>query len=147
MRAFSTVVFVLVLAFGAFAQSGIASQQPTGPAQNLKAPTATALDQPYYQLDVAELLQRATELAGRRVTLTAEVVSLNARRQTIDLFDEASHKLIAVSIAQLPRGQRKALHNEPVNRVTVFGKVERRNGQLLLEAEQLMPVVITLAQR
>jgi hypothetical protein len=142
MRAFSTVVFVLVLAFGAFAQSGIAPQQPTGPAQN-----ATALDQHYYQLDVAELLQRATELAGRRVTLTAEVVSLNARRQTIDLYDDASHKLIAVSIAQLPRGQRKALHNEPVNRVTVFGRVTRNNGQLLLEAEQVMPVVITLAKR
>ena len=146
MRAFSTVVFVLVLAIGAFAQSGIAPQQPTGPAQ-----TATALDQNYYQLDVAELLQRATELEGRRVTLTAEVVSLNARRQTIDLFDEASHKLIAVSIAQLPRGQRKALHNEPVNRVTVYGRIvrnnERGNGQLLLEAEQLMPVVITLAKK
>ena len=142
MRAFSTVVFVLVLAFGAFAQSGIAPQQPTGPAQ-----TATALDQPYYQLDVAELLQRVTSLEGRRVTLTAEVVSLNARRQTIDLYDEASHKLIAVSIAQLSRAQRKVLLNEPVNRVTIYGRIERRNGQLLLEAEQLMPVVIALAQR
>lgn len=142
MRAFSTVVFVLVLAFGAFAQSGIAPQQPTGQTQ-----AATALDQHYYQLDVAELLQRATELEGRRVTLTAEIVSLNARRQTIDLYDDASHKFIAVSIAQLPRGQRKTLHNEPVNRVTVFGRVERRNGQLLLEAEQLMPVVITLAKK
>ncbi len=147
MRAFSTVVFVLVLAFGAFAQSGIAPQQPMGPAQNLNAQTATALDQSYYQLDVAELLQRATSLEGRRVTLTAEIVSLNARRQTIDLYDDASHKFIAVSIAQLPRNQRKTLHNEPVNRVTVFGRITRNNGQLLLEAEQLMPVVITLAKR
>ena len=80
MRAFSTVVFVLVLAFGAFAQSGIASQQPTGAAQS-----ATALIQQYYQLDVAELLRRAPELEGRRVTLTAKIVSVNARRQTIDL--------------------------------------------------------------
>ena len=142
MRAFSTVVFVLVLAFGAFAQSGIAPQQPTGPTQ-----TATALDQSYYQLDVAELLRRATELEGRRVTLTAEIVSLNARRQTIDLYDDASHKLIAVSIANLSRAQRKGLLNQPVNRVTIYGRIERRNGQLLLEAEQLMPVVITLAKR
>jgi hypothetical protein len=142
MRAFSTVVFVFVLAIGAFAQSGVAPKSQSPVAQD-----ANALNQNYIQLDAAELLQRAGELEGRRVTLTAEIVSLNARRQTIDLYDEASHKMLAVSIAQLSRSQRKVLMNEPVNRVTVYGRVERRNGQLLLEAEQLMPVVITLAKR
>ena len=101
----------------------------------------------YFQLDIAELIQRAAELEGRRVTLTAQVVSLNARRQMIDLYDDASHKLIAVSVAQLSRAQRKTLMNEPLNRVTVYGHVARRDGQLLLEVEQLMPVVMTLAKR
>ena len=142
MRAFSTVVFVFVLALGAFAQSGVAPQNPSVVAQN-----PSAVSPNYFQLDIAGLLQRATELEGRRVTLTAEVVSLNARRQTIDLYDEASHKSVTVSIAPLSRAQRKQLLNEPINRVTVYGQVLRRLGVLLLEAEQLMPVVITLAQR
>jgi hypothetical protein len=142
MRAFSTVVFVFALALGAFAQAGATPQNPASATANAETLTTN-----YLQLDVAELLQRAAALEGRRVTLTAEVVSINARRQTIDLFDEASHKLIAVSIANLSRSQRKALLNEPVNRVAVYGKVERRHGQLMLEAEQLMPVIITLARR
>ncbi|NOT63876.1 MAG: hypothetical protein HOP19_26985 [Acidobacteria bacterium] len=141
MRAFSTVVCLFVLALSAHAQTGATAQNPTTP---------ESLSSTYYQTDVAELLQRATALEGRRVTLTAEVVSLNARRQTIELFDEASHKFIVVSIANLSRSQRKVLLNEPVNRVTVYGKVVRNNpwgnGQMLLEAEQLMPVVITLAK-
>ena len=142
MRAFSTVVFVLMLALGVFAQSGVAPQN-----QAVTAPDANAVSPNYLQLDVAELIQRAAALEGRRVTLTAEVVSLNARLQMIDLFDEASHKSVTVSIANLSRSQRKVLLNEAINRVTVYGRVERRNGQLVLEAEQLMPVVITLAQR
>jgi hypothetical protein len=143
MRAFTTVVCLFVLALGAYAQTGATAQNPT----TVDSTRPESLSSTYYQTDVAELLQRATELEGRRVTLTAEVISLNARRQTIELFDEAARKFIAVSIANLSRSQRKVLLNEPVNRVTVFGKIERRHGQLLLEAEQLMPVVITLAKR
>lgn len=141
MRAFSTLVFVLVLAFGAHAQTSATPQNQTSTTPNAETLTAN-----YLQLDVAELIQRAAVLAGRRITLTADIVSLDARRQMIELFDDASHKLIAVSIANLSRAQRRILLNERVNRVTVYGKVERRNGQIVLEVEQLMPVIITLAE-
>ena len=101
----------------------------------------------YVQVDAAELLRRPAEYQGRRVTLTAEVVAVNARSAALDLYDQRSRTLISVSLADLPKTQRRQLVAEPVYRVAVYGLAEMRNGRLVLQAEQVLPVELTLASR
>jgi hypothetical protein len=101
----------------------------------------------YVQVEAAQLLQRPTTYQGRRVALTAEVVSLNARRRSLDLYDQQTRALIGVSLVELPKSQRRLLAAEPVSHVTVYGLAEMQNGRVVLKAEQVMPVEMSAALR
>jgi hypothetical protein len=101
----------------------------------------------YVQVEAAALVSRPANFQGRRVTLTAEVISINARQRALDLFDAYSRSTIGVSIAELPKTQRRQLMAEPVRHVTVYGLVELQNGRPVLKAEQVMPVEIVMVQR
>jgi hypothetical protein len=101
----------------------------------------------YVQVGAAQLLQRPTTYHGRRVALTAEVVSVNARRRSLDLYDQHTRALIGVSLADLPKAQRRQLAAEPIYHVTVYGLAEMQNGRMVLRAEQVMPVEMSQVLR
>lgn len=132
--------FVCVLGASAFGQTVAVDAQRT-------AHTAPAKQLNYVQVDAAQLLQRPTAYQGRRVALTAEVVSVNARRRALDLYDSHTRALIGVSLRELPKTQRRQLVAEPVYHVTVYGLALLENGRMVLKAEQVMPVELSLVSR
>lgn len=134
MSVVRSLVLVCGLAALALGQS-VASSAPPKPQMN------------YVQVAAATLLKRPADFRGQRVTLTAEVVSINARRRGLDLYDAQSRATIGVSIADLPKTQRRQLVAEPVRHVAVYGLVELQNGRPVLRAEQVLPVELTLAER
>ena len=87
------------------------------------------------------------ELEGRRVTVTADIFSVNADARTLNVFDTHSKTLVGVSLAQLSKSQRQALIAEPVVRVSVFGRVELKNGRAVIKADQVMPLANLVAQK
>jgi hypothetical protein len=99
------------------------------------------------QVYVGELLRHPTEFQGRRVTLTAAVVSVNARQHSLEVYDQHSRAQIGVSLTDVSKTQRRRLVVDPVHQVAVFGRVEMQNGRPLLKAEQVKPVEQTLARR
>ena len=129
-----SLVLVLALAVLAFGQTGTRPEQPK-PQVN------------YAQVEAAALVNRPADFRGRRVTLTAEVISINAQQRALDLYDAQSRATIGVSLAEVPKAQRRQLVTEPVRHVTVYGLVELQNGRPVLKAEQVMPVELTLAER
>lgn len=133
-------LFVCVLAAAAFGQTVTVGAERTARTESVKQLN-------YVQVDAAQLLQRPAVYQGRRVALTAEVVSLNARRQSLDLYDQKTRAMIGVSLTELPKTQRRQLVARPVYHVTVYGLVEMQNGRLVLKAEQLMPVELALVSR
>ncbi len=134
------LVFVCLLAAAAFGQT------VAGEAGHTARP-AQPKQLNYVQVDAAELLQRPAAYRGRRITLTAEVVSVNARSHSLNLYDQRTRALIGVSLAELPKTQRRQLIAEPVYHVTVYGVAEMQEGRLVLKAEQVMPVVLTQVSR
>lgn len=107
---------------------------------------ATAKNE-YARIDLKEFSARPAEFQGRRVTLNAEVVSVDADYQSLDVFDQASRTLIIVSLAGLPAKQRRALVTDPVTRVAVYGRIEMRKGRALLKAEKIEVIALpALAQ-
>ncbi|MBI1763688.1 MAG: hypothetical protein HYR56_19860 [Acidobacteria bacterium] len=101
----------------------------------------------YVQVEAAQLLQRPAAYRGRRVVLTAEVVSVNARRAALAVYDARTHALIGVSLTELSKTQRRQLIAEPVYHVTIYGLAEMQEGRLVLKAEQVMPVEMTQVVR
>jgi hypothetical protein len=139
VRSFLLVSALVMLALG---------QTGTGVAQSQKRsmPEKPA-NQNYVQVHVAELLQHPAEYEGRRVTVTAEVISVNARRRSLNVYDSHSRAQLGVSLAEVTKSQRRRLVAEPVRQVAVFGLFEIQDGKMLLKAEQVMPVALTLAKR
>ena len=87
------------------------------------------------------------EYQGRRVTVTAEIVSLNAQNRSLNVYDQHSRAQIGVSLEEVSKTQRRRIVTDPVHQVAVFGRVEMQNGQPVLKAEQVMPLEMTLAER
>ena len=136
-----SLVFVCVLA-------GLAVGQTVAGGAGRAARTAQPKPQVnYVQVEAAALVKRPADFRGRRVTLTAEVISINARQRALDLYDARSRATIGVSLAELPKTQRRRLVAAPVRQVAVYGLVELQNGRPILKAEQVMPVEIALAER
>jgi len=129
-----SLVLVCALAVLAFAQTGARPEQPKSQVN-------------YAQVEAAALVNRPADFQGRRVTLTAEVISINAQQRALDLYDAQSRVTIGVSLAELPKAQRRQLVAEAVRYVAVFGLVEVQNGRAVLKAEQMMPVELTLVER
>lgn len=126
----------------------VLSPSAVGARQRPLRPVPVKQDEtPYVQIFVAEVLQHPNDFQGRRVTVTAEVVSVNARHESLDVYDQHSRAQIGVSLAELSKNQRRRLVAEPVRRVTVYGRVEMSEGRPQLRAEQVMPVEMVLAER
>ena len=101
-------------------------------------------DNAYAQIDLKEVASRSAELEGRRVAITAEIVSVSADARTLNVFDNDSKTLVGVSLAQLSKTQRQTLVNGPVHRVSVYGRVEVKNGKAIIKADQVMPLATNL---
>ncbi|MGH9800463.1 MAG: hypothetical protein ACRD82_08880 [Blastocatellia bacterium] len=98
----------------------------------------------YAPIELKEIAKRATELEGRRVAVTAEIVSVNADGRALVVFDNDSKTLASVSLTQLAKSQRQALIANPIHRVSVYGRVELKNGRAIIKADQVMPLTTNL---
>jgi len=74
---------------------------------------------------------------GRLVEVTAEVVSVSVDAKTLRLYDAQSKALIGVSLTQLLMEERRALILNPVNRLSVYGRAEVKNGRLMIDAHRV----------
>lgn len=106
-----------------------------------------AADNGYVQVELKNIAGRASELEGRRVAVTADIVSVNADFRSMKVFDNASKTYVSVSLEQLSKSRRQALMNEPVLRVSVFGRVEVKNNHTVIKADQVMPMATNLVAR
>jgi hypothetical protein len=97
-------------------------------------------DKDFSQVDLRDFVTRPADYLGRRVTLTADVISVSADYQAIDVFDAPSRALIGVSLSQLPRQMRQTLVNEPVRRVSIYGRIEMKRGRPMIRAERVTPL-------
>ncbi|MGH9843826.1 MAG: hypothetical protein ACREEM_34250 [Blastocatellia bacterium] len=102
----------------------------------------------YARIELKDFAMRPADHQGRRVLVTADVVSISADFHSLNVFDTGSKSLVLVSIAQLSQSQRRMLINGPVTRVTVWGKIEMRKGRAMIKADRVSAVVPeTLATR
>lgn len=133
-----SLILVCSLAALAFGQTGAGgAERATQPKPQVN----------YVQVEAAALVKRPADFRGRRVTLTAEVISISAQRRAVNLYDAHSRTTIGVSLDELPKTQRRQLLAEPVRYVAVYGLVELQNGRPVVKAEQVMPVEVALAER
>ncbi|HMX28623.1 MAG TPA: hypothetical protein PKC13_23750, partial [Blastocatellia bacterium] len=106
------------------------------------------IEQGYAPIELKAVAAASADLEGRRVTVTAEIVSVNADARTLNVFDAHSKTLVSVSLVHLSKSQRQALIAEPIVRVSVFGRIELKNGRAVIKADQVMPLATNLvAQR
>ncbi len=101
-------------------------------------------DNNYAQTDLKEISSHTAELEGHKVAITADIISIGADRRSLVVFDNSTKTLASVSLAQLGKSQRHALITDPIHRVSVFGRVEIKNGRALIKADQVMPLTTNL---
>lgn len=106
--------------------------------------TANNIDNNYAQIDLKEISNRAVELDGHRVAITADIISIGADRRSLVVFDNNTKTLANVSLVQLGKTQRHSLITDPIHRVSVFGRVEIKNGRAVIKADQVMPLTTNL---
>jgi len=104
-------------------------------------------DKDYTQVDLMNFAHRPADYLGRRVAITADVISVSADYRAIDVFDSRSKAIIGVSLTQLSRQMREALVNEPVRRVSVYGRIEMKRGRVVIKAEKVTPLENPLVAR
>lgn len=97
-------------------------------------------DNNYAPIDLKEIAKSE----GRRVVITAEIVSVNADQQKLVVFDNDSKIMANVSLTQLAKSQRQTLVSNPIHRVSVYGRVEIKNGRATIKADQVMPLATNL---
>ena len=98
----------------------------------------------YAQTDLKEISSHAVELEGHKVAITADIISISADRRSLVVFDNNTKTLANVSLAQLGKSQRHSLIADPIHRVSVFGRVEIKNGRAVIKADQVMPLATNL---
>lgn len=96
----------------------------------------------YTEVDLTEVMQYPDRFAGRRITLTAEVVSVSAKYQSLHLYDAQSRALIDVSLARLNKSIRHTLVRSPIHNISVRGRLNFSKGRIVVEAEKVEPVMI-----
>lgn len=101
----------------------------------------------YAPVELKNVVGQYSELEGRRVAVTAEIVSVSADVRSMSVFDNSSKTIVSVSLEQLSKSQRQSLINEPVLRVSVFGRVEVKNNRVVIKADQVMPLATTLVAK
>ncbi|MEP7341173.1 MAG: hypothetical protein ABI977_25810 [Acidobacteriota bacterium] len=98
----------------------------------------------YAPVDLKEFANHSAELEGRRVAITAEIISVSADARAMNVFDNDSKTLVGVSLTHLSKSQRQTLVGEPVHRVSVYGRVELKNGRAVIKADQVMPLATNM---
>lgn len=101
-------------------------------------------DTSYAPVELKEISNHPAELEGRRVAVTAEIISVSADRKGLVVFDNNTKTLANVSLVQLAKSQRHSLIADPIHRVSVYGRVEVKNGRAIIKAEQVMPLATNL---
>ena len=91
----------------------------------------------YVSIDSRELSKSPDRYLGHLVSLTGEIISISAEANSLHLFDGRGPDVISVSLSHLKKSSRRALANEPVHRVAVFGRINRINGRITLEADRI----------
>jgi hypothetical protein len=102
--------------------------------------TQRSSEEGYRRLDLADLNNHPDRYRGRRVALTAEVISVNANCRSLQLFDATTKALIDVSLSRLRKSERRALIADPVHRVSVYGRVSAERGRYVVRAEKVEPL-------
>lgn len=82
---------------------------------------------------------------GRLVSVTGELVSVDAGLKRLDIFDNTGKALVVVNIDRLPMAQRQTLATDPVRRVTVYGRVAGP-GRLTIRADRVVVAAPNLAE-
>lgn len=100
-----------------------------------------AAESDYVAFDLSDVTGSPADYQGRLVRVAAEVISVDASRQLIRLYDAHARKMLVVSIAGLPRASRRSLFNDPVMRASVFGRAGLRDGRLIIEAHKVVALV------
>jgi hypothetical protein len=93
----------------------------------------------YERIDTSNFVNRADIYEGRLVTVTAEVLAINADGKSIRLFDAESKALIDVKLTQLNKAQRRSLMLNPVRRISVYGRATVKDGRLIIDAHRAVP--------
>jgi len=91
----------------------------------------------YVSVDSRELSLSPEAYVGRLVSLTGEIVSISADGDSFHLYDGRSPMVIGISLSQLKKSSKHALVNHPVHRVSVFGRLNIRDGRITLEATRI----------
>jgi len=134
-------LLLLICLLASFAQA-----QPLQSAVSKSAGEIRSADsQDYLQLELAEIADAPDRYQGKLVAVTAQIISIDARYQAIRLFDPRSRKLLKISLARLPKGQRRSLLREPVHRVSVYGSVGTRPEQYVISAHKIVPIMTSPA--
>ncbi|QQS46730.1 MAG: hypothetical protein IPM66_23050 [Acidobacteriota bacterium] len=123
MRAISIMVMVFMMSVAAVAQEG---------------------RKDYRVVEPGELAVNPVQFDGRLVEISGEVVSINADRMNMDIFDIRAKVLIVVSLEKLSESQRRSLAREPIHRVSVFGRLEIKGGRTEIVADNVLPLAATL---
>lgn len=115
--------------------------------QSVKPAATAPAPSDYRQVALADCADAPDEYQGKLVAVTAEVISVDAKYQGINLFDANSKTLLGVSLTRLPKAQRRSLVQDPVLRVAVYGSVAMKGGRCLIEAHKVVPMMVeTTAQ-
>jgi len=110
-------------------------------------PAAAPAQSDYRQVALADCAGAPDEYQGKLVAVTAEVISVDAKYQGINLFDTNTKTLLGVSLTRLPKAQRRSLVQDPVLRVAVYGSVAMKGGRCMIEAHKVVPMMVdTTAQ-
>lgn len=102
-----------------------------------------ATEHTYSTIDLADFTQNPERYDGQRVSLTAEVVSISANSGSLHLFAAPSRALIEVTLGHLRRSERRALVQDPVRHVAVYGRISRQHGKIVVDADRIEPVATT----
>ena len=108
----------------------------------VKSAAAAPAQPDYRQVELADCASTPEEYQGKLVTVTADVISVDAKYQGINIFDTNSKTLMGVSLTRLPKAQRRWLVTEPVHRVAVYGNVATKDGRCLIEAHKVVPMIV-----
>lgn len=122
--------------------ASLAQAQPLQSAASTAAGKIRSADgRGYLRLELAEIADTPDRYQGKLVTVTAEIISIDVRYQAIRLFDPHSRKLLKISLARLPKGERRSLLREPVHRVSVYGSVGTEPEHYLVSAHKIVPIM------
>lgn len=92
----------------------------------------------YQPIDTTDFVNRAASYEGQLVVVTGRVCAVNADGKSLQLFDADSKALINVSLSRVQRSQRRSLMLSPVQRLSVYGRAEVRNGKLVVNADKVV---------